>query len=123
MSGLPKVLVVEDNEMLQRMFARKLEGKATVLAARTVEEARQLFAENPDVRVIALDGYLSSALDGDRPIDTLPLIGEFRETFTGTMIAMATFPGHRQEMTGAGCDFQICEKRMLTREVEILLGC
>lgn len=118
----PKVLVVEDNRMLQKVIAMRLEGKATVLAAHTVEEARRLFAANPDIRVIALDGYLSSALDGRRPPDTLPLIPEFHRTFQGKMIAMASSPDHRREMTEAGCDFQICEKKLLPLEVELLLG-
>jgi CheY-like chemotaxis protein len=122
MGDLPKVLVVEDNRMLQERFAERLEGKVTVLSAHTVEEARHLFAANPDVRVIALDGYLRPAFGDPRPPDTLPLVSEFRQTFRGKIIAMAFFPHHRQALVAAGCDHS-CDKENLPQEIELLLGC
>lgn len=112
MSGLPKVLVVEDDPNLQKMFARELRGKATVLAAHTVEEARKMAAENPDVLVIAVDGCLHRGPAADVP-ETLSLIVELRRAFSGPMIAIAGLPCHQEKMLGAGCDRRLCDKALL----------
>jgi len=120
MSGLPKVLVVEDHSAWRSYFAREFAGWATLLQARTVPEARQLFAEHSDIRVIALDGCLRRIM-GSKP-DTLPLIDELHLTFGGTMIAMSSDRGFRQMMLTAGCACEIGDKEKLPREVKRLLA-
>lgn len=119
MNKLPKVLIVEDHRMLQAHFARELVGRVTLLQAHTVKEARQLFAEHPDIRVIVLDGCLCRRM-GREP-DTLPLIGEFRQIFGGAMIAMSNDAKFRKMMLVAGCTCEIRDKTMLPREIERLI--
>jgi DNA-binding response OmpR family regulator len=119
-SGLPKVLVVEDDRMLQRMIALQLRDTATVLSAHTLDEARNLFANNPDVRLVVLDGCLGSAFRVQIP-DTLPLIPEMREIFHGPIIAASSFPSFREMMMGAGCDHHCVDKRGLSLEIRRLL--
>ncbi len=120
MSGLPKVLVVEDHSAWQSYFVREFAGWATLLQARTVEEARRLFSEHPDVRIVALDGCLRR-VPGNKP-DTLPLIDELRLTFGGTVIAMSSDGKFRHMMVEAGCTFEINGKEKLPEEVRRLLA-
>jgi len=123
MSGLPKVLVVEDNRMLQRMLTVRFEGRATVLSAYTIDEARALFAANRDsIHLIVLDGCLRSAFQVQTP-DTLPLIPEFRATFRGPIIAASSIVKFRRVMMEAGCDHKVDDKMMLLGEIERLLAC
>ncbi|MBU1146426.1 hypothetical protein KKD80_02680 [Patescibacteria group bacterium] len=120
MNELPKVLVIEDHSAWRSHFVREFAGWVTLLQARTVEEARQLFAEHPDVRVVALDGCLRRIM-GSKP-DTLPLIDEFRLTFGGTMIAMSTDEKFRHMMVEAGCTCSLDGKEKLPEEVKRLLA-
>ena len=119
-SGLPKVLVVEDDRMLQRMIALQLRDVATVLSAHTLDEAREIFLGNPDVRLVVLDGCLGSVFQVQIP-DTLSLIPKMRETFHGPIIAASSFPSFREMMMGAGCDHRCDDKRKLSLEIRRLL--
>lgn len=117
---LPKVLIVEDDRMLQKALALRLGGKATVLSAHTLAEARELFVDNPDIGVVVLDGCLRSAFQAQTP-DTLPLIPEIRKTFCGPIIAASSIPRFRQMMMEIGCDHDCEEKRELPRQICRLL--
>lgn len=122
MSGLPKVLVVEDQKILLQHVVAKLRGRAIVLGAATIEDARKLFAEHPDVRVITVDGSLSRRSRAMREPETARLVQEFRRAFTGPMIAASSDPVHCRKLVEAGCDHEIENKLMLPREIERLLG-
>lgn len=116
----PKVLVVDDDKWLQKMITLQLENGIAVLSAHTLAEARTLFAANPDIRLVVLDGCLRSAFQVQTP-DTLPLIPEIRETFRGPIIAASSIPSFRQVMMEAGCDHDCGDKRGLSREIRRLL--
>ncbi len=118
MSGI-KVLVIEDSEMLQSFFARAMEEKVTVLQARTVAEAERLFAANPNIRAIALDGCL---VPGGDELTTLPLARKFRKNFVGPMIAMSSKPSYRRRLIEAGCDHEISDKLTLPRKFFEIFG-
>lgn len=121
MSGLPKVLVVEDKKMLQRALAMRFAGKADLLPAHNLAEARELFlAYRDDLRLVVLDGCLRSAFQVQAP-DTLPLIAEFRGTFQGPIIAASTISSFRRMMVEAGCSHE-CDKDELPGEIERLLA-
>jgi DNA-binding NtrC family response regulator len=118
---LPKVLVVDDDRGMHLMLALRLKGKAVLLSAHTLDEARALFAANRDsIRLVVLDGCLHSAFQVQTP-DTLPLIPEFRATFRGPIIAASSFPDFRQAMVKAGCTHN-CDRDWLSREIERLLA-
>ncbi len=121
MSGLPTVFVVDDDRMLHKVLIMKLGRGMTILSAHTLGEARNLFATYPDIRLIVLDGcLLHSSLQAKMP-DTLPLVGEFRKTFRGPIIAASSNPDFRQMMMAAGCDHECDDKDQLPRVIGRLL--
>ena len=121
MSGLPRVFVVDDDRMLHKVLIMKLGRGMTILSAHTLGEARNLFAAYPDIRLIVLDGcLLRSSLQAKMP-DTLPLVGEFRKTFRGPIVAASSNPNFRQMMMGAGCDHECEDKDLLAQVIERLV--
>lgn len=83
-------------------YTRVLAGKGIeVLNAFTVEGGAELFKTNPDIKAVVMD----ACVPGDEPT-TLPLVLEFRKTFTGPMIAISGDHEYRRELMEAGCDHQ-----------------
>ena len=112
---MKKVLIVEDDPDWQSMWKRKLEGKVHVLMASSVEKGEQLFNENPDVDVIVMDACVS----GEEP-DTLPLVTNIRQTFSGPMIAASGSYTFRQCLKSYGCDHESRKKDVPEKVLEIL---
>ena len=103
---LPKILIVEDDVTLQRQMGLALERFATVLSAQTQESALEAFNQNPDVKVIFMDGYVPmSKIPYEKP--TLPLIKTIREAgYTGPMIAGSTSFTMQCMLVEAGCSHE-----------------
>jgi CheY-like chemotaxis protein len=109
---MKKVLLVDDMETCHNYLRANLEGHAILLSAKTLQEGRDLFAENPDVAVIVMDGCVEVKSTGaeDEVIepDTLDLVQEFRETFKGPMIALSQ--QFNEQLVEAGCDHEVSFK-------------
>lgn len=109
-----KVLAVEDEEMIQNLWRRQLEGKVEIISAFTIKEAEGKFSANPDVAVILMDGCMPG-----NELNTLPLVRKFRETFTGQMIA--TSSRFSWELVKAGCSYE-CAKTLVPSLLLEILG-
>ncbi len=111
-----KVLVVEDEEWRHRNWRREFDGKDVVLlSALSIEQAEEKFAANPDIVAIVMD----ACVPGDRPT-TPSLVRKFRSTFAGPMIAISSFGAYRQELIGAGCDYESPKDSLPQKLIEVL---
>lgn len=100
----PKVLIVEDDKKLQRLFCIWLEDYFEVLSAFTIQEAEELVTKHPDIAAVAMDG----CVPGDE-LNTAPLTKKIRAGFSGPIIAISSVADYRLRLITAGCDYW-CEK-------------
>ena len=100
MAKKPKVLVVDDQPTIFTNLNYRYDGQAVFLSASTEEEARRLFADNPDIELIIMD----ACLDGPKP-DTIGLVQYFRrEGFEGLIIAVSSDSRYLEGLQEAGCN-------------------
>lgn len=104
----PKVFIIEDNKDTQNLFKDWLGEYMEILPAYTIQEAKELFAQNKDFDAIAIDGCVPGI-----ELNTIPLIQEIRKNFKGTMITTSSDPGYRKEMIAAGCNEECVNKWQL----------
>ena len=102
-----KVLVVEDNEQWQAVFAGRYGEQFELLQATTIEDGEELFFANPDIGIVVMD----ACVPGDDP-NSIPLVRKISKTFTGKMIASSGSSMFRQMLVDAGCNHQ-CDKHIL----------
>ncbi len=110
-----KILVVEDNEVLHRLWKYDLGESATIISAFTVQAGERRFREHSDVSAIVMD----ACVPGNTPT-TIPLVREIRKTYHGPIIAISSDPGYRQMLVHAGCDYS-CTKDALPKFLQHVL--
>lgn len=110
-----KVLIVDDEEFWQDYWRKELGEKVVMVSARTIKEAEEQFAANPDIVAIVMD----ACVPGDRP-NTPPLVRKFRETFSGPMIAISSSWNNRDELVEAGCDHTSAKNPLPRKLLEVL---
>lgn len=98
---MQKILIVEDLELQNRIYELTFQKFFNVLFATNHEEAVLLFNNNPDIKLIVMDGCL-----GGDTCNTAPLVQEFRKTFSGPVIAAPSSISHQIFLVQAGCDYQ-----------------
>ncbi len=99
---MKKVLIIEDEDGIIRRYRAILEGKVTLIIAKTVEDAERLFMENADADIIVVDGCLSETFD------TGDLVKHIRSTgYSGTMIANSSM--YNEKLLQAGCNIR-CDR-------------
>jgi len=99
---MPKILIVEDNEMNRDMLSRRLErrGFAIVMAVDGQQGVDMARSEKPDLILMdmslpVMDGWTATqTIKGDAELAGIPVIAL-------TAHAMA---GDREKAMGAGCD-------------------
>lgn len=99
---MPKILIVEDNEMNRDMLSRRLErrGFAIVMAVDGQQGVDMARSENPDLILMdmslpVMDGWAATqAIKADEALKAIPVIAL-------TAHAMA---GDREKAIEAGCD-------------------
>lgn len=100
MSELLTVLIIEDEELIQKMFAAQLRGKLNLIMASTQDEARELF-ESHHQRIWAI--VLNACVAGQE-INTIELAQWLRSNFKGLMIGTSGVPLFQDQLVNAGCD-------------------
>jgi len=113
-----KIIIVEDDERLQRAWVKTLaifHGEVAVISAFTVKEAEEKFSANPDVTLIVLD----ACVPGD-DINVLPLLEKMRETFKGPIIAASSSPSGNEILVKAGCDFGCRKEAVVSAIIKML---
>lgn len=120
---MPKILLVEDNEMNRDMLSRRLERKGfeVTIAVNGREGVEMAKSESPDLILMdkslpELDGWeAASELKGDDATKSIPIIGL-------TAHAMA---GDREKALEAGCneyETKPIQMPQLLEKIESLLG-
>lgn len=94
-----------------------LVGKAEVISAKSIPEAKSLFQKNPDIDVIVID----ACVPGEK-INTLSLVRSFRKTYSGLMIAISTDGDYQKQLVEAGCNDRCKNKRLLVEYITDLLN-
>ncbi len=119
---MPKILLVEDNEMNRDMLSRRLQrhGFEVVMAADGVEGVDKAHAEMPDLILMDMslpvkDGWAATReLKADVATQHIPIIAQ-------TAHAMS---GDRQKCLAAGCDdytTKPVEFKKLVQQIDALL--
>ena len=101
MSELLTVLIIEDDELMQKMFAAQLRGKLNLIMASTQDEARELF-ESHRQQIWAI--VLNASIPGQE-INTIELAQWLRSQFKGLMIGTSAVPVFQCQLVDAGCDY------------------
>lgn len=111
-----RVLIVEDNDVLQECWRDRLGDKIEIVSALTIEEAEAQFDANPDFAAIAMDACVPGG-----EINTQPLVRKIRSSgFAGPMIAMSNESKFNDMLVEAGCNHKSEKARMPKLLLEIL---
>jgi CheY-like chemotaxis protein len=115
----PTVLVVDDDEALQRMLQHWGEESAvTVISALTTDEGLAKFEEVRPM-IVAMDGQIPGSVDSLELVHTMRARG-----FRDHLIAISSYPEVRkkfmEEGSENGCNME-CEKSELARVLEDVL--
>jgi hypothetical protein len=125
---MKKILIVEDDEATQSIYAGRLnDGSAEILQATTILQARTLLTDScEDVAVMIFDGNVPWK-PGDKSGTTVSLIVGIRaggicdKKFSGPMIATSFSRQLLAEQVAAGCDYA-CPKTAVPDLVKLILS-
>lgn len=102
-----KILIVEDQNILQVTTREILEPLGMeVFSALTQEQARAMFPLRQWDLI-----FMDACVPGGR-INTVDLVKEFRQTYSGPMVASSGDPSFNERLREAGCDYE-CAKSMV----------
>ncbi len=103
LSSLPKVLAVEDNEDVTAGYAIALGEIAELLVARTNAAARSVLQQNPDIRIVMINGHMP-----DSDPSGVAFVHDVRENgYDGLLIAASNSPALCNRQKEAGCDVSV----------------
>jgi len=125
--SLKKILIVEDDEIIQDGYAGLLNGFAEVLQAKTIQQAGIFLTDkHEDVALMVFDGNVPWEPEGNFGT-TVSLIAGIRAggtcdgKFTGPMIATSSSKRLLAEQIVAGCDYA-CPKKNVPELVKLLIS-
>jgi len=114
---MQRILIIEDDLMIQSLFARCLEDRFDIEAAYTLEEAEKKFeAGQGAFSLIVVDACLGGA-----GLETLSLVCKMSTSFRGPIIASSSCSENRRIMLRSGCTHET-EKMNVPRLVAKLLN-
>ena len=135
---MKKILIIEDYQLTVKtyawMFKDLLKGKEEkykLFFTDSVEGARKIFLEIPDISLVVFDGNINGPLlvnpsHGVNPNDEYPnsvvLVYEFRKTSDIPMIAASHLEYCRKVLIEAGCDYECDDKDQVPKRVIEILG-
>lgn len=101
MNKKPKVLIVEDSDKFQAIYAYALAEKVELLQAMDLVNGERLFADNPDITLVVMDACVPGY-----EVNSIPLCQKIRESFLGPMIAASSYHEFRDILIGVGgCNY------------------
>jgi len=98
-----KILVIEDDPDMQKLYKDFLSDYAEVIQAFNLTEAKVKFAVTKNFTHILVDACLGGNREDGKP-DTTELVPEMRRTFTGIMIAISSDSDRNNFLVSLGCD-------------------
>ncbi len=116
MPAIPKVLIVEDDEFWQGIYAKEIGDKVEIIGAFTREEAERFFEAHPDLSAIVMDGCIG---DVEEP-NTGRLVVKFRQTFKGPIIAASGNGSFRKVLLATGCSHESTKDLLSKKVIEVL---
>lgn len=115
-----KILVIEDNDTIQKMFRQFLKPYGEIIQAFNLKEAADKFANEKGITHIVVDGRLGKDQPGEKPNTTDELVVEMRETFKGPMIAISGNLFHNKDLVEKGCNYQVAKEDSLFYIIQLL---
>jgi hypothetical protein len=116
MNGLPKVLLVDDEEDFHELFGATMEGEVEFIDAYSIGEAEILFEQSAGIAAIVVD----ACVPGSFPT-TEPLIRKIKAKFSGPIIGISSEATYRERLLAAGCEYQ-CAKTSLEEVLRTVLA-
>ena len=113
---MKKILIVEDVARYQEEYAKALQDKVIIIAARSLAEAWKFFVSNTDLDLIVMDACVNN---DERP-DTRQLVSDIRKTFKGPMIASSGLSDYRDWLVQWGCDHKSAKHDVPEKVLEVL---
>jgi hypothetical protein len=110
-----KVLFVEDEPLHFIFWAERLPKNIEIIQAFSIGEAREKFEKNPDFAAIVVD----ACVPGSWP-NTHNLVSDFRETFSGPMIAISHLEPFRRKLLQYGCDHEAEKAEIPEKLLEVI---
>lgn len=111
----PKILIIDDNENVTRMFRLYFEAEAEIIVAATLEEANHIIDAGGNWDLILLDGCL-----GGRDLNTEELARKIAAKSPTRLVAIASNESERRQLVYAGCTDQ-WPKSLLIKNTGALL--
>lgn len=107
---MPKILVVDDDVKIQAILKKLFSGRNNTIlfSALSIEEARLIFNQNPDIDLIVMD----ACVPGDTP-NTIPLVQELREKYNGLIVASSSVDFYRKVLLKAGCNKEVPKSHLV----------
>jgi len=122
----PTVLLVEDDEAVQRFLQVRVGDEVRLLQARTVMEAIRLFAEywsRGDLDAIITDGALPSGSEEEELTAVKFVTGIRQFGFRGPIIPISSSRRMQADLIKAGADLRYqCSKNEAADMVRVVLG-
>lgn len=116
----PRVLIIEDNVSLAKVWLMDTEGVRLTIVTTLGEARRQIDSHHDEFVAIFVDGRLEVC--SCDPPDTLELIQHIRaQGYTGPLIAISNDSEVRQQQLTAGCN-DSCAKEVVTDIIRQLLS-
>jgi CheY-like chemotaxis protein len=98
--GIPKILVIEHHQDMQKFYHVVLHKHGQILSALSMLEALHALVEHPDIDLIVVNSHIRGCAD----TDSVSLIEDIRRMgYTKPVIAASSDERTRQRMIKAGC--------------------
>lgn len=107
-----KVLVIEDNPDIQKLYSRQLGEAFILLQATSMGEAIRMIEENADIDIAVVDGSVSG-----KPLDTMPLLATLIQRENVTVFAAAGSMDHSHKMSEICDSITPIEKENVWRRI------
>ena len=119
---LPRILIIEDDQMTQKLLAFRLKKDAEILQATTLKEAEDVLLwykeEKKDIYIIILDGCIQSGAT----FNTLPILKLILENgFDGIVIAASSSEENNKIMVACN-PVQVITSDRKKRTLELALN-
>jgi len=113
---MPKVLVVEDDDIWFRIINQDFNGKVEVLRAKTLTEGDDLFRDNPEVDLIIMD----ACVPGDFP-NAMPLVKKIINSgYVKPIIACSSMSPYIIKLVEAGATHQSDKGKVAEMALKLL---
>jgi len=114
--GKPRILLVEDLDILAQVWIQELKGIAEVVWADNKREAENQYIENPDFELIVMNCCVPGCVP-----NTMDLVKMIRQTgFTEPIIARSGAPAYCDALIAVGATHQAVGNELIPLIISLL---